>query len=75
MCCQVISQNDRFEEAIVKVLKLWMNKDDVMVRVTYCLGNLFAKSDEMRVKVSILFSVPPKKHSTTFFYSLVFRVN
>lgn len=52
MCCQVISRNEHFEEAIVKVLKLWMNKDDVMVRVTYCLGNLFAKSDEMRIKVS-----------------------
>ncbi|ODN00752.1 Armadillo repeat-containing protein 2 [Orchesella cincta] len=51
MCCQVISRNDHFVEAIVRVLKLWMSKDDVMVRVTYCLGNLFAKSDEMRVKL------------------------
>ncbi|CAL8100973.1 unnamed protein product [Orchesella dallaii] len=51
MCCQVISRNDHFVDAIVRVLKLWMSKDDVMVRVTYCLGNLFAKSDEMRVKL------------------------
>lgn len=57
MCCQVISRNEHFTEAIVKVLKLWMNKDDVMVRVTYCLGNLFAKSDEMRIKVSAKRSV------------------
>jgi len=51
VCSELISRHDYICEAIVKILQTWYTKEDVVVRLTYCLGNLLSKSDEMRIKL------------------------
>lgn len=51
-CCHILAENDYLCEAVVRILQEWYAKEDIVVRLTYCMGNLLAKSENMRIKVS-----------------------
>ena len=51
LCCQLISSNESFSSCVVKMIQMWHSKEDVIVRLTYCLGNLLAQCESMRLKL------------------------
>ncbi|CAG7725783.1 unnamed protein product [Allacma fusca] len=51
LCCQVIASNQTFVQSVVTTIQMWHSKDDVIVRLTYCLGNLLAHCESMRVRL------------------------
>ncbi|CAG7720917.1 unnamed protein product [Allacma fusca] len=51
LCCQVIASNQTFVQSVVTTIQMWHSKDDVVVRLTYCLGNLLAHCENMRIRL------------------------
>ena len=49
--CSAISEDPDFTSTAVKVLTKYPGRQDIVVRLTYCLGNLMAKCDEARTFV------------------------
>ena len=50
--CTAISEDPDFTSTAVKVLNKYPGRQDIVVRLTYCLGNLMAKCDEARTFVT-----------------------
>ena len=46
--CSVLTEDPTFASTCVHVLKKYPGRQDIVVRLTYCLGNLMAKCDEAR---------------------------
>ena len=46
--CTVLTENKGFAATCVNVLNKYPGRQDIVVRLTYCLGNLMAKCDEAR---------------------------
>ena len=46
--CSVLTENKGFSTTCVNVLNKYPGRQDIVVRLTYCLGNLMAKCDEAR---------------------------
>ena len=46
--CIVLTENKSFASTAVKVLQKFPGRQDIVVRLSYCLGNLMAKCDEAR---------------------------
>jgi len=46
--CTALTDNTTFASTAVDVLKKYPGRQDIVVRLTYCLGNLMAKCDEAR---------------------------
>ena len=46
--CNVLSECTGFDLTCVSVLRKYPGRQDIVVRLTYCLGNLMAKCDEAR---------------------------
>ena len=46
--CSAIAEDPLFTRTAVAVLKKYPGRQDIVVRLTYCLGNLMAKCDEAR---------------------------
>ncbi|CAG7719388.1 unnamed protein product [Allacma fusca] len=50
-CCQCISSNDIFVHTVVSIIHMWHSKEDVVVRLSYCLGNLLANCENLRIRL------------------------
>ena len=46
--CSVLADSPGFDTTCVSVLRKYPGRQDIVVRLTYCLGNLMAKCDEAR---------------------------
>ena len=46
--CAALTDSPTFADTAVKVLQKYPGRQDIVVRLTYCLGNLMAKCDEAR---------------------------
>ena len=46
--CNVLAECTGFDNTCVNVLRKYPGRQDIVVRLTYCLGNLMAKCDEAR---------------------------
>ena len=51
-CCEQLVQTDLSFRACIKVLKKYPGANNIVVRMGYALGNLMARSESARVKVS-----------------------
>ena len=51
-CCEQLVENDLSFRACIKVLKKYPGANNIVVRMGYALGNLMARSEPARVKVS-----------------------
>lgn len=51
--CAALTDSPTFASTAVKVLQKYPGRQDIVVRLTYCLGNLMAKCDEARPCLSL----------------------
>ena len=51
-CCEQLVESDLSFRACIKVLKKYPGANNIVVRMGYALGNLMARSESARVKVS-----------------------
>ena len=51
-CCERLVQTDLSFHACITVLKKYPGANNIVVRMGYALGNLMARSESARVKVS-----------------------
>ncbi|KAL1496983.1 hypothetical protein ABEB36_008021 [Hypothenemus hampei] len=50
VCCDSLVENDGIYKTFIKLFKIYEENEEVIVRLTYTLGNVVAKIDNSRVK-------------------------
>ncbi|XP_065215268.1 armadillo repeat-containing protein 2 [Planococcus citri] len=50
-CCGIIADDEYSLHSLLRICKMYTNREDIIVRITYALGNVLATCDHARIKL------------------------